>query len=316
MALVVVPLAIEDLDLLTFGEWELLIACRRVYFERPDHPLADRLRARGVECGPFDDEPSPSLDGTALVADPDSPRVVELAKQGAGVTAGPVDPPDALSAALAAPVVRRAAAALGRAAMVMARLRSPDGCPWDIEQTHDSLKVHLLEEAHEVIDAIDRAELDTDLEEELGDILLQVLFHARIAEQDGRFDVAEVSDRLSTKLIGRHPHVFGDSSVRDAAHVVERWETLKRAEKDREGPFDDIPRSLPALLAAYKAQKRAASVGFVADGDEAEGRARAALDEGAVGDALFWIVALARARGLDPETALLERVARFRAEHS
>jgi tetrapyrrole methylase family protein / MazG family protein len=316
MPLLVVPLAIEEVDLLTLGEWERLSACRRVYFERPDHPLADRLRAIGVECGPFDDEPSATLDGTALVGDPGSTRVVELAKQGAQVTAGPVDPPDALSAALAAPVVRRAAAELGRAATVMARLRSADGCPWDIEQTHDSLKVHLLEEAHEVIEAIDRAELDTGLEEELGDILLQVLFHARIAEQDGRFDVAEVADRLSTKLIGRHPHVFGDSSVRDAAHVVERWESLKRAEKDREGPFDDIPRSLPALLAAYKTQKRAAAVGFSTDAEEAEGRARAALDEGAIGDALFWVVALARARGLDPETALLERVARFRAEQT
>ena len=315
MALLVVPLAIEDVDLLTLGEWERLSDCRRVYFEHPDHPLADRLRAQGVECGPFDDEPSASLDETALVVDPGSARVVELAKRGAGVTAGPADPPDALSAALAAPVVRRASAAIGRAATVMARLRSPEGCPWDFEQTHDSLKVHLLEEAHEVIEAIDRDELDAGLEEELGDVLLQVLFHARIAEQGGRFDVADVADRLSTKLIGRHPHVFGDSSVRDAAHVVERWESLKRAEKDREGPFDDIPRSLPALLAAYKTQKRAASVGFAIDADEADGRARAALEAGALGDALFWIVALARARGLDPETALLERVARFRAEH-
>jgi MazG family protein len=315
MGLLVVPLAVEDVSLLTLGEWDRLRACTRVYFEHPDHPLAEMLRAEGIESGPFDDEPSPSLRDTALVVDPDSRRLIELAKQGAEVTAGPVDPPDPLSAAIAAPVLRRATAALGRATTVMARLRSSDGCPWDIEQTHDSLKAHLLEEAHEVIEAVDRGDIDAGLEEELGDILLQVLFHARIAQQDGRFDVAGVADQLSAKLIGRHPHVFGDSTVRDAAHVVERWESLKRAEKGRDGPFDDIPRSLPALLAAYKTQKRAAADGFSADDAAAARRAREALGEGAIGDALFWIVALARARGLDPETALLERVARFRAEH-
>jgi XTP/dITP diphosphohydrolase len=311
MPLLVVPLAPEETDLLTLREWELLCARRRVYLERPDHPLAARLRTRGVECGPFDDEPSASEDGIALLADPSSPRVIELAGSGADVTSGPAAAPDAAAAARGAPIVRRAAAAVAGAVVVMARLRSQGGCPWDLEQTHASLKVHLLEEAHEVLEAIDAGDLGAGLEEELGDILLQVLFHSRIAEGEGRFDVAGVAEGLTLKLVGRHPHVFGDASVAGAGEVVERWETIKRAEKERGGPFDDIPRSLPGLLAAYKTQKRAA---FSADAREAADRARAAVDAGDIGDALFWTVALARARGLDPETALLERLARFRAD--
>jgi MazG family protein len=314
--LLVVPLAAGETELLTLGEWERLRSCRRVYFERPDHPLVPRLRHAGVECGPFDDEPSASQEGFGLVADPTSDRVMELARQGAEVTTGPAAPPDPIAAAAAAPVVRRAGAALARSVVVMARLRSEDGCPWDVEQTHGSLKVHLLEETHEVLESIDRGDLSAGLEEELGDILLQVLFHSRIAEQDGRFDVAGVADRLSAKLVGRHPHVFGAVTVAGAAEVIERWETLKRAEKERGGPFDDIPGSLPALLAAYKTQKRAASAGFEAGAAEALHRARVALEAGDVGEALFWVVALARAKGLDPETALLERLAAFRANLS
>jgi XTP/dITP diphosphohydrolase len=314
MPLLVVPLAPEETDLLTLGEWELLCARRRVYLERPDHPLAARLRARDIECGPFDDELSATDESVALVADPSSPRVIELAESGADVTSGPAAAPDPAAAARGAPVVRRAAAALADAVVVMARLRSEGGCPWDLEQTHGSLKVHLLEEAHEVLEAIDAGDLGAGLEEELGDILLQVLFHSRIAEQEGRFDVAGVAEGLTAKLVGRHPHVFGDATVAGAGEVVERWETIKRAEKERGGPFDDIPRSLPGLLAAYKTQKRAASLGFSSGARDAADRARAAVDAGDIGEALFWIVALARARGLDPETALLERLARFRAD--
>ena len=313
--LLVVPLAPEETPLLTLGEWDLLRSCDRVFFERPGHPLAARLTAAGVEAGPFDDDPAADRDGWALVTDPDSPRVLVLARGGARVSLG-MSSPDDLSAAHAAPVARRAAAALGSLAIVMARLRSEDGCPWDLEQTHDSLKVHLLEEAHEVIQAIDLGQTTTELEEELGDLLLQVAFHARLADEEGRFDLASVADRIVTKLIGRHPHVFGETIVADAAEVVRNWETIKATEKQRNDLFEDIPGMLPALLAAYKTQKRATAAGFAVDVERARAQAVEALagepNPESVGEALFWLVAVARAAAIDPEGALLKATARFR----
>jgi MazG family protein len=314
MGLLVVPLAPEDAPLLTLDELEGLEACERVMFERPDHPLMARLARAGVTCGPLDDEPL--KDGWGLVADPDSPRVVELARAGARVTAGPARPPDGLTAAHAAPVARRAAAALADVVVVMARLRGPDGCPWDREQTHASLEVHLLEEAHEVLEAIDENLLEADLEEELGDLLLQVAFHARIAEQDGRFDIAGVGRGLAGKLIHRHPHVFGATAVAGAAEVVANWEAIKAAEKRRSGPWEGVPRSLPALLHAAKLQKRAAQFGFAPDRDHAATRIRAELTDpptpASIGEALFWLVALARGGGIDPEGALRAALVRFK----
>lgn len=326
MPLVVVPLGVGEEHALTLREWDALRACERVLFERPDHPLAERLRAHGVVAGPFDEEDEdvdPGRDGWALVTEPDSPRVVELARAGAVVTSGAAGAPDSLTAAHAAPVARRAAAALGEAALVMARLRSPDGCPWDHEQTHESLEVHLIEEAHEVLDAIDRGAIREELEEELGDVLLQVLFHAQMAADDGRFDIEGVATALAGKLVHRHPHVFGDVAVEGASDVVRNWETIKAAEKKRAGApadrFADIPPSLPALLAAYKTQKRAASLGWEASSGEALARLRAAADAGeaagtaeGLGELLFWAVAVARAAGLDPESALRRATLRFK----
>ncbi|HEX2050592.1 MAG TPA: MazG family protein [Actinomycetota bacterium] len=312
MPLLVVPLAASEAGWLTLDEWDALRACERVVFERADHPLAARLARAGVAVAALDGEPDAGAAGGALVADPDSELVVRLARAGASVTAGAARPPDALTAAHGAVVARRAASSLATAALVMARLRSPDGCPWDREQTHESLQVHLLEEAHEVIDAIEHGAVEAELREELGDLLMQVAFHAQLAADDGRFDVADVADAIVAKLVHRHPHVFADVEVSDAAEVVTNWEALKRAEKERTGPFDDIPRSLPALLWTYKAQKRAAALGFRADADDAARRARAAVDAGDVGDALFWVVAVARARGLDPEGALRRAATRWR----
>lgn len=314
----VVPLAPDEAGRLTLDEWDLLTSCRRVLFERPDHPLVERLRAAGVAAAPFDDEPDASAAGCALVADPDSPRIVELARAGATVTSGPAPAPDPLTAAHGARAGRRAGASLGALALVMARLRGPDGCPWDAEQTHESLRVHLLEEAHEVLEAIDAGATGAELEEELGDLLLQVFFHAQLAMDDARFDVAGVADRLVAKLLHRHPHVFGDVVVAGAAEVVANWETIKAAEKaeERPDPFDGIPATLPALLATYKVQKKAARLGFEAD----EAAARAGLAEAlsgeptpdAVGEALFWVVALARSAGVDPEGALARATLKFR----
>jgi XTP/dITP diphosphohydrolase len=314
--LVVVPLAPGEAGWLTLGEWDLLTSSERVVFERPDHPLVARLAGAGVPAGPFDDEPDARRAGWALVADPGSPRVVELARAGAIVTSGSSRAPDPATAAQGAPVGRRAAAAFGALALVMARLRGPGGCPWDAEQTHESLRVHLLEEAHEVLEAIDTGALGEHLEEELGDVLLQVVFHAQLAADDGRFDVAGVAERLVAKLLHRHPHVFGDAVVGGASEVIANWEAIKAAEGTREGPFDGIPPTLPALLAAYKTQKRAAALGFRADAAAARSRVEAALAEDptpeAVGDALFWLVAIARAAGVDPEGALARATLRFR----
>lgn len=316
--LLVVPLAPGEAGSLTLAEWDALTSCERVVFEHPGHPLVERLRSAGVTAGPFDDEPDAARSGWALVADPDSSRIVELARAGATVTSGFGSAPDALTAAHGARTGRRAATSLGGLALLMARLRGPDGCPWDAEQTHESLRVHLLEEAHEVLEAIDAGTTGPELEEELGDLLLQVFFHAELASEDGRFDVATVADRLAAKLLHRHPHVFGDVVVAGAAEVVANWEAIKAQEKasDRPDPFDGIPATLPALLATYKVQKKAAGLGFEADAATARAAIEAAAREDptpdAVGELLFWTVALARSAGVDPEGALSRATLKFR----
>jgi MazG family protein len=315
MPLLVVCVAEDEAGLLTLGEWDALVSCKRVVFERPSHPLAARLVQAGIPCGPFDDEPAATQDGWALVADPGSPRVPVLAERGARVLAGPADYPDGLTAARAAPLARKVASSLAGVAGIMARLRGPDGCPWDARQTHESLRVHLMEEAYEVLEAIDAGQTGAELEEELGDLLLQIAFHSELAHEDGRFDMASLAQRLAGKLVHRHPHVFGDVEVAGADDVVTNWEALKQTEKQRRGPFEGIPLALPALLTAYKTQKRAASLGF----SPAESDARRRLDEALaddpgpreIGDALFWLVAVARTRGIDPEGALRAAVARF-----
>lgn len=312
MTLLVVPLGPEEAGDLTLAEWDRLVERDPVLFERSEHPLMDRLRAAGVAAGPFDDEPSAGLENAAFVCEPGSARVVDLARDGADVLGfGPA--PDALTAAWGSAIARKAGVSAAALAAIMARLRSADGCPWDREQTHETLKPHLVEETYEVIDAIENGKVTHDLEEELGDLLLQVAFHAQLAAEDDRFDLAEVADRISAKLLHRHPHVFSDTVVSGAEQVVSNWEALKAEEKkERIGPFDDIPGALPALVAAYKTQKRAAPLGFSPDAAEASAKSGAAIADGDIGEALFWIVALARREGIDPEGALRGATARFR----
>lgn len=147
---------------------------------------------------------------------------------------------------------------------ILAFLRSPDGCPWDREQTHASIKHNLIEEAYEVIDAI-QAEDPDSLKEELGDVLMQVVFHARMAEENGEFDFNDVVTSISRKLISRHTHVFGQDIACNSAEVLQTWEKNKKIEKGLKSQTEvlqDVPRSLPALTRAYKVQKRAAQVGF------------------------------------------------------
>ena len=313
MPLLVVPVDPERADEITLAEWDALLGREIVYFEDAGHPLAARLRANDRNVAAFDGaDVGIEEDTAAVVTGTRSPALFELARGGAIVTSGSSSSPDALSAAYGAYVVRDAAASLGALALVMARLRGADGCPWDREQTHESLQVHLVEETYEVIDAIERGAVAEDLEEELGDVLLQVAFHAQLAADDNRFDLSGVADRIVAKLLRRHPHVFGETVVADSNEVVKNWESIKRAEKNRSGPFDDVPQALPALLLAYKTQKRAAGIGFEADAARARANISALVEGDEVGDLLFWGVALARAAGVDPEQALRSATARFR----
>ncbi len=144
----------------------------------------------------------------------------------------------------------------------MVRLRSPRGCPWDRKQTHRSIKLDLIEECYEVVDAIESGD-HTALREELGDLLLQIVFHAQLASEQSRFDFDDVAAAIADKLVRRHPHVFGAKKIRTAEQVLVQWETLKRGEHgDRRSATDGIPKHLPALMKAHSVQKKAARVGF------------------------------------------------------
>jgi len=205
---------------------------------------------------------------------------------------------------------------------VMARLRGPGGCPWDREQTHASLARHLLEETHETLDAIDAGDGDR-LREELGDVLLQVVFHAQMAADDGAWDVDDVAQGIVEKLIRRHPHVFGDVEVAGADEVLVNWERIKADEKGAKPLEDDIPETLPALARASKVQRRAAGWGFEwrsvdsalealkEEVGELESHTDADNAEQEIGDVLFATVSVARRLGVDPESALRRTVRGF-----
>jgi MazG family protein len=206
---------------------------------------------------------------------------------------------------------------------VMHRLRAPGGCPWDREQTHQSLARHLLEEAHEAVDAIDSENPDR-IRDELGDVLLQVVFHAEMAAEDDAFDIDDVAEGIVAKLIRRHPHVFGEAAVDSAAEVLVNWERIKQEEKGEHPVDEDIPAALPALARASKVQRRAAGLGFdwrsrrgaLAKVREELAELESAPEEGAeeeVGDLLFAVASVARQLSVDPEGALRKATARFSA---
>ena len=241
---------------------------------------------------------------------------------------------DPVSAKRELEVAPSAAGPLAEAIAIMARLRGPDGCPWDREQTFDSIKRHTLEETYEVFDAIERRAWP-ELKDELGDLLLQVLFYAEMASDAGYFTLRDVAENLSEKLVRRHPHVFGDVAAADANAVLRNWEQIKREEKTSkpqpEQPssmMDDIPRSMPAMLEARKLGSRAAKVGFdwpSVEGlfeklaeetaelrEELPGGAQNERVEEELGDLLFTAVNLARHLNIDPELALRKTNAKFR----
>jgi len=221
---------------------------------------------------------------------------------------------------------------------VMERLRAPGGCPWDAEQTYASLSQYLLEEAHETFDAIQKANEtgNTDeLKEELGDLLLQVIFHSTIAKEKGDFTIDEVSEAVRQKLVLRHPHVFGDAQLARAQDVLDNWEMLKANERIASGKkqaktesmLDDVPIRFPALLEALKLTSKAAKVGFDWENtdqvfqklDEEIAELKAELPdaekdriEGEIGDLLFVLVNLARKLDIEPETALKRTNRKFR----
>lgn len=216
---------------------------------------------------------------------------------------------------------REAGRAFAELVALIDRLRSPGGCPWDAEQTHVSLSRHLLEEAYEVLDVLDAFPPDAPpaaagpeayaaLEEELGDLLMQSVFHARLAEECGAFDAVGVVDAIVAKLVSRHPHVFGDVIAASGTEVVANWEVIKREEKGRESMLDGIPRALPALARAAKVIRRSEASGLPW-GDATTLPGRIDTDSGDVGTVLLAVCAWARSLGVDPEEALRHTLSRL-----
>lgn len=229
------------------------------------------------------------------------------------------------------------AEAFARLSGIIARLRAPDGCPWDREQTHATLRTHLLEEACETMDAIDSGD-DAHLCEELGDLLMQPVLHAQIAAEEQRFDISDVLEGISDKLVRRHPHVFGEVQVADSGEVLVNWDAIKKQEKAARGKSEGsilsgVPGTLPALSQALEISKKAAKSGFewpdmagvlaklreeiaeleaeLADESLSKDAARERIAE-ELGDLLFTAVNVARWRKIDPELALRDTVRRFR----
>jgi MazG family protein len=223
----------------------------------------------------------------------------------------------------------------GRLCEIVAKLRAPGGCPWDREQTHDSLLPALIEEAYEIAGAL-RAKDDANFREELGDLLLLIVMHAEIAREGGRFNIDNVLADVTNKLIRRHPHVFGKSDVRDSGAVLKQWESIKRTEKTGKHYLDGLPAALPALMRAEKVQSKVARVNFdwaevrdvIAKVEEELGELKQAVAslataspsrggqdrqaiEEEIGDLLFAVVNLARKCKLDAESALQAATEKF-----
>jgi MazG family protein len=223
----------------------------------------------------------------------------------------------------------RASDAVERLLAIMARLRGPGGCPWDREQTLQTLRPYVLEETYEVLEAIDGGD-PRQHREELGDLLLQIVFQARIAEEERRFGFADVADAISDKLVSRHPHVFGDSRVDDSEGVLRQWAALKREENRKKGGgesvLEGVPREMPALARADRLTEKASRIGFdwpdaagarakvaeeIRELDESIAAGDAAALEHEIGDALFALANLSRKLGIPPEEALRGALGRF-----
>jgi MazG family protein len=353
--LTIVGLGPSDASLLTLGAIERLERASRVALCNTSPALELHLKERGVrlQATPFH---GPSLlrgvaeaveaaadfaaQGDAVLGVPGHPMIDmpglphllrALEMRGVTVQLVPGVPRSALSAAASSPLLALPPVALHHSweelIEIMSRLRTC--CPWDMEQTHESLLPYLVEEAHEVVEAVDEHD-PKKLCEELGDLLLQIVFHSQIAAERGQFAVADVIDALANKMIRRHPGVFGDARISTAQEQMASWELLKTQEaliKHRESLLDGIPKSLPSLLGSQRLQEKAATVGFdwpktdaVVDKIREElDELQEAVEEGIrdrvrdeLGDVMFSIVNLARRLGVDAEAALRGANVRFR----
>lgn len=340
--------------LLPLHGWSALVASDLVLLGRGDHPFLAHLDAAGLAYEVLAEPRSLAgvdLAGVAPEAEARARSALDRAEE-VGELAylfGPGED-EALTRALGLEAARRGVeievvyfgvaptgVRLLELVAVEQRLRGPGGCPWDLEQTHESLGRYAIEEVYELLEAIAAGE-PAAIQEELGDVLLQVVFHAQIAADEGAFDIDDVAGGIADKLVRRHPHVFADVDVADAEEVTRNWEALKAEEKpERQGPFDGVPASQPALQLVDAYLRRARKAGadpFAADGPaEAAGRALAALAStephgdgpdapgdgpgaasvhDAVGELLAAAVALARQADVDPESALRAHAQRLR----
>jgi len=351
----IVGLGPSDARLLTIGALESLQAAPAVFTCNAAPATIEFLRERGVRVHTLPVDAGELLRGVASAV---SVAVEELSKQdtalgvpghplldfpglphllhalglrGIGVSIVPGVPRAALSAAAMSPLVPLPPVAVHHSwdelVEIMARLRAC--CPWDREQTHASLLPYLVEEAHEVVEAVDEQD-SRKLCDELGDLLLQIVFHAQIACERGQFAVADVIDALAEKMIRRHPHVFGDASISTSQEQMKSWELIKTQEasiRHRESLLDGVPRSLPSLLHAQRIQEKANTIGFdwpdargvLAKVEEELAELRAAIERGdaaslreELGDVLFTIVNLSRRSGVDAEAALRQANTKFR----
>jgi XTP/dITP diphosphohydrolase len=329
--------------LLPFQAWDVLGTADVVLLRDPDtHPSAPHLYAAGLELERL--EPA-ALERSDLDLTrpglPDDRRIAKAlgqraARDGQAVyLLGPDD--ERLAPAVAGIAVDQdleielvflaqqpAGTELLQLVDVMRRLRDPDqGCPWDLQQDHASLTRYLVEETYELIDAIESGQ-DVDLQEELGDVLLQVVFHAQVAQDRRAFGIDDVARGIVAKLVRRHPHVFADGDAATADEVQANWDRLKTAEKAREGPFEGVPALLPGLHLLETLQRKVSKRGFdAADAAEASEQVHARLAglaaagtaehrEAAYGDVLAAVVALGRQLGIDPEAAARGAGRRFR----
>ncbi len=218
---------------------------------------------------------------------------------------------------------QRVRSEMAELARIMARLRGPGGCPWDAEQTMTSLKPYVIEEAYEVLEAIENGDKREHCEE-LGDLLMQVVFQAEIAREEKSFDLADVAQAISSKLVRRHPHVFADVKVSGSSEVLDNWEALKKKEKAGRTALSGVPRALPGLIRALRVGEKASRAGFdFHSGEQALEKVREEIDElakakenerkGELGDALFALVNVARQWNIDPEEAMREALDKFTA---
>lgn len=299
--------------LLTRAAWQLLDGRARLLTATPDHPLVELLAEQDITVEVVPQTAPAAVARTLLAAAADTTAVWLVADDGDQALTEALAPALAAAAdAGSAPDVEVVhgsfdvpGARLLDVVAVMDRLRSPGGCPWDAEQTHRSLVRYLLEEAYETVDAIEAGD-DDGLREELGDLLLQVVFHARLGEEnpDRPWSVDDVAAGIVDKLVRRHPHVFGGATAPTAEHVERNWERLKAAEKARDSVVDGVPMGQPALSLAAALVRRVDRAGLPVDLPSADLPDDVTAEE--VGVVLLGLAAAAQRLGVDPELALRE----------